>query len=101
MFVFAEFVRSTLKEAWAISQRSAIERGIHISPTKYLGYDKADDGRLVPNDEAEIAREFFLRRADGASWGALTDWLNAVAPKDTLWVPTTVMRLSNKRVYRG
>jgi hypothetical protein len=51
MFVFAEFTRSTLKESWATAQRHAIERGIHISPTTYLGYDIGPDRRLVPNGQ--------------------------------------------------
>ena len=55
MFVFAEFVRGTLKESWATAARNAIvERGAQISPTDYLGYDRGDDGRLVPNEQAPV-----------------------------------------------
>jgi DNA invertase Pin-like site-specific DNA recombinase len=32
LFVLAEFTRCTLKGSWAVAQRHAIERGIHISP---------------------------------------------------------------------
>jgi site-specific DNA recombinase len=52
LFVFAEFTRSTLKESWHVAQRHAIERGIHISPNGYLGYDTGPDRRLVPNGQA-------------------------------------------------
>jgi site-specific DNA recombinase len=103
LFVFAEFTRSTLKESWAVAQRHAIERGIHISPNGYLGYDKGTDRRLVPNDEAPLAREMFQRRASGESWGSIAAWLQGVAPRDdgTIWTPQAVQRLCSKRVYRG
>jgi DNA invertase Pin-like site-specific DNA recombinase len=102
MFVFAEFLRGTLKEGWAVAQREATERGIHISPNGYLGLDKMG-GRLVPNDEAPVAVEVFRRRGGGESWGSLAAWLNDVAPKpdDTVWTPQAAQRLCEKRVYRG
>lgn len=104
MFVFAEFLRSTLKESWATAQRHAtLERGIHISPNGYLGYDKGPDGRLVPNDEEPVLVEAFRRRGRGESWGAIAEWLNEAAPKPdgTLWTGQSVQRLCKKRVYRG
>lgn len=102
MFVFAEFTRSTLKESWATAQRSAIERGIHISPTGYLGYDVGLDRRLVPNEQAPIVVDVFHRRGAGESWGSISEWLNEVAPKEqTIWTGATVQRLCSKRVYRG
>jgi DNA invertase Pin-like site-specific DNA recombinase len=103
LFVFAEFTRSTLKESWAVAQRHAIERGIHISPNGYLGYDLGPDRRLVPNDQARIVREVFQRRADGDGWGTVAGWLEEVAPREdgTTWTPMAVQRLTGKRVYRG
>jgi DNA invertase Pin-like site-specific DNA recombinase len=103
MFVFAEFVRSTLKESWATAQRHAIERGVHISPNGYLGYDLGEDRRLVPNPQAVIVREVFQRRGAGETWGTLADHLNAAAPKPdgTLWTAQAVQRLCAKRIYRG
>jgi site-specific DNA recombinase len=113
LFVFAEFVRATIKESWATSQRMAVERGIHISPYNYLGYD-TEDGRLVPNEWAPIAREVFERRRDRQGWGAIATWLNEVgAPVPTSrkkggkrrtanqWAPVAVARMCAKRVYRG
>ena len=54
LFVFAEFVRATIKES-ATSQRMAVERGIHISPYNYLGYD-TEDGRRCPTVTRSPAR---------------------------------------------
>jgi site-specific DNA recombinase len=95
LFVFAEFTRSSLKESWAVAQRSAIERGIHISPNGYLGYDKGEDGRLVPNGHAPVVGELFRRRGGGEGWGALAEWLNEVAPRPDgrQWVGQIVQRL--------
>jgi len=103
MFVFAEFTRSTLKESWATSQRHAIERGIHISPNGYLGYDRGPDGRLVPNADAALVGEIFRSRAGGETWNALASLLADRAPRDdaTVWTPQALQRLCSKRVYLG
>lgn len=103
LFVFAEFTRDSLKESWATTQRNAIERGIHISPSDDLGYDKGPDGRRVPNQQAAITREVFLRRPSGESWDSIANWLDAAAqrPDGKLWTGQAVQRLCAKRVYRG
>lgn len=103
MFVFAEFTRSTLKESWATAQRHAIERGIHISPNGYLGYDRGPDGRLTPNPDAEVVADVFRRRAAGETWSALAALLAVRAPRDdgTVWTPQALQRLCAKRVYLG
>jgi site-specific DNA recombinase len=103
LFVFSEFTRSSLKESWAAAQRSAIDRGIQITPTVPFGFDRGSDGRLVPNGDAHAVAELFKRRGAGDSWGALAEWLNDAAPKadGTVWVGQTVQRLCSKRVYRG
>jgi site-specific DNA recombinase len=111
MFVFAEFLRSTLKEGWAEGNRYKVERdGIHISPTVPAGYDKGPDKRLVPNQWAPAIVEVFRRRARGETWGALAEWLNEQgvpkpvrkrAPTGVAWTGESVQRLCAKRVYRG
>lgn len=102
MFVFAEYLRSTLKESWATSQRHAIERGVHIAPNGFLGYDRVD-GRLVPNADAPTVAEAFRRRGRGEGWTAIADWLNEAAPREDgrEWNGQAVQRLCAKRVYRG
>jgi site-specific DNA recombinase len=119
LFVFSEFFSATVKEGWATSQTSAVVRGKHISPYEYLGYTFGPDGRLVPNDWQETAREVFRRRGEeGESWQAIADWLNergAPVPLPrkvargedskrrpaTQWTPLAVARLVEKRVYLG
>lgn len=103
LFVFAEFLRSTLKESWATSQREAVMRGVHISPAGFLGYNKGPDGRLIPDVEAQIAVEVFERRGEAREgWGQIAKWLNEVAPRDKgQWTGAAVQRLCANRVYRG
>jgi len=103
LFVFAEFVRASIKESWATAAQSALARGIHISPNGYLGYDKGEDGRLKPNAQAPIAVEIFERRANERhSWLTIAEWLNEVSPKaEGQWTPSAVHRLCAMRVYRG
>jgi DNA invertase Pin-like site-specific DNA recombinase len=106
-FTFAQYVRATLKESWATTQRHKIEQGIHISPNKnsggYLGYSSDDDGRLVLNDQAGIALEVFERAGGGEAWGSIAEWLNEVAPRPNglRWTSRTVVDLVGKRIYRG
>lgn len=103
LFVFAEFVRATIKESWATSARKAIERGVHISPAPYFGYYKGEDGRLIPSPEAPLAIEVFERRGiNREPWAEIAKWLNDVAPRDQgQWVAATVQRLCGNRIYRG
>ena len=103
LFVFAEFVRASIKESWATSARKAIERGVHISPAPYFGYYKGKDGRLVPSPEAPLAIEVFERRGiHREPWAEIAKWLNEVAPREKgQWIAATVQRLCGNRVYRG
>ena len=104
MFVFSEFVRSGLKESWATAAEHAIGRGVHISPTVPLGYDRDDGGRLIPNDQAPIAAEIFRRRGEGEGWGKIAAWLNSTGvekPRGTAWIGSNIQDLCAKRVYRG
>jgi site-specific DNA recombinase len=103
LFVFAEFVRATIKESWAISARKAIERGVHISPAPYFGYLKGEDGRLMPSPQAPLAIEVFERRGiNREPWAEIAGWLNDAAPRENgQWVAATVQRLCANRVYRG
>jgi site-specific DNA recombinase len=104
LFVFAEFVRATIKESWATSARLAIERGIHISPNGFLGLEKDKDGRLQPSAQAPIAIEMFERRGvKKETWAAVARWLSEVAPRESgaHWTAQGVKVLCQKRVYRG
>jgi site-specific DNA recombinase len=93
-----------IRDSWALAGSSAVERGIHIAPTVPYGYDKGADKRLAPNDAAPFVVQAFEMRADGATWQAVADWLNANAPARAdgrPWVEKSVERMVSRRVYTG
>ena len=93
-----------IRDSWAIAGSSAVERGIHIAPTVPYGYDKGADKRLVPNDAAPFVVQAFQMRADGATWQAVADGMNAKAPAredGRPWVERTVERMVCRKVYTG
>lgn len=118
LFVFAEFFSANIKEGWYVSQSGAIESGKMLAPYTYLGYDFTAEGKLVPNEWAEVASEVFTRRGKGQSWGVIARWLNEIdapfpVPRKvargeesklrtaTEWTGLAVSRMVGKRVYLG
>jgi site-specific DNA recombinase len=103
LFVFAEMVRDGLTESWYEAQKAATERGVHVSPGKYLGYDRDEKGYLVLNAQAPVAREVFTRRAQRQTWGSIASWLDDVAPRPEgqVWTAQGVQRMCSHRVYLG
>lgn len=102
-FVFAELFRGQTKEDWAQARKQAVERGVHICRDRYLGYDKEPGQPFVKNEQAGLARELFLRRARGASWPSLCDYLDGKAPlpDGQRWDISRLQRMLASRVYRG
>lgn len=100
------------------ARRSAIARGVHLS--ERFGYRKPQGGgRLIPDPvEAPIVPMIFERRANGAGWQEIADWLNAERIKPhrfsdrrdgkptrrrtaEAWRHTAVKSLIESRVYLG
>jgi DNA invertase Pin-like site-specific DNA recombinase len=74
--LIAELELDRITESWSAAVKAAVERGVHISATPPAGYRRDADRRLVVvHDEAAVIREVFLRRAGGASWTELADFL--------------------------
>ncbi|MDR3542333.1 MAG: recombinase family protein [Desulfosporosinus sp.] len=47
-----------------------------VNTTRFLGYDKNDDGELVINEEeAELVRRVFTEYLDGKSYAAISKGL--------------------------
>ncbi len=65
--MMAEYQRRTTAERSAAAQRRAIARGVAPWPNMPPGYDRGEDGRLVPNDDAPAVLEAFRIRARGAT----------------------------------
>ncbi len=104
--LIAELELERITENWSTAVQAAVERGVHISATPPAGYQRGEDGRLVvvPADAAVI-REVFRRRAEGASWTELADFLTASEAKSSkgssAWSVTGASSLVKNRVYLG
>jgi DNA invertase Pin-like site-specific DNA recombinase len=104
--LIAELELDRITESWSTAVKAAVERGVHISATPPAGYRRDDSRRLViVPEEAEVIREVFRRRANGASWTELADSLTASGVRSSkgssAWSVTGVSSLVKNRVYLG
>jgi DNA invertase Pin-like site-specific DNA recombinase len=104
--MIAELELERIKESWATAISRAVERGIHISARAPTGYERDEDKRLVPIEPAASAvTEVFRRRALGASWTELADYLQARGVEtpggNAYWSRTGVSGLVKNPVYLG
>src|SRR5829696_1702294 len=103
---FAEFERDLREEDFLIGRERAVARGVHIASRTPTGYERRDDGVLVPHPEfGLVIAEAFGRRADGASWRELCALLNerrVVSPYGGKnWTPRALQNIIANRVYLG
>ena len=100
----ASFERARRAEYLDKSRRSAIERGVHLAIP--FGYRRSDGrgSRLepVPEQAAEVRRAYELR-ADGLSWQAIADALNAAGSvrEPRGWNLNAVRKAILSDVYEG
>jgi site-specific DNA recombinase len=104
--LIAELELERITESWSTAVREAVERGVHISATPPAGYRRDKDGRLlVVEPDAAVIRELFRRRALGASWTELADFLTASGVTSSkgsaAWSVTGASSLVKNRVYLG
>src|SRR5699024_1708028 len=106
MLSMAEFDLDRIRENHAAARSRAIARGMHLAPRVPLGYLKDDDGHLTPDPTtAPHLREAFRRRAEGAQWSDVADYLRGEEVRtgtgNEFWDPQAVYALVKSRVYRG
>lgn len=104
MLALAELELDRIRENWQVARERAIARGVHFSPRTPLGYRRREDGRLEPDPvSGPVVRELFLRRAAGASWTELADWLDGRLPRGSggRWTRQTVLSIVSRRSYLG
>ncbi len=94
------------REGFAVSRKSAVERGIHVASRTPTGYRKREDKRLEPDPvAAPVIRDLFLRRARGEGWTALARFLDAsgiVGPYGNGgWTGAAAAKIIRNRVYLG
>lgn len=104
--LIAELELERIKENWSAAVRSAVERGVHISPRPPTGYRRDDSGRLVRAEPAaSVIAELFRRRALGKSWAELALFLeeNKVVSShgSPNWSKPGVSSMIKNRVYLG
>jgi site-specific DNA recombinase len=101
MFAMAELELDRITENWNEAQARAIARGRHLRAP--FGYSVGDEGRLVPDEHAELVREVFRQRAAGAGWSELAAWMNerCSPPRGKQWTMATLRALIVRRAYLG
>lgn len=106
LLVFAELEWDRVRDNWAVAQREAVKRGIHIASKTPTGYLRAEDGRLVPHPEhAPAIREAFQMRAGGDSWRTICKRLDERGVEgpygQSNWRTRAVQHIIGNRVYLG
>jgi site-specific DNA recombinase len=104
--MIAELELERIKESWSTAITRAVDRGIHISSRPPTGYARDEKKRLVPVEPAASAvREVFRRRALGASWAELADYLEEqgieTSRGNAHWSKVGVSGLIKNPVYLG
>jgi DNA invertase Pin-like site-specific DNA recombinase len=104
--MIAELELERIKESWSAAITRAVERGVHISARPPTGYVRDETKRLIVCEPAASAvREVFRRRALGASWAELADYLEkqgvATPQGNAHWSKTGVSGLVKNPAYLG
>jgi DNA invertase Pin-like site-specific DNA recombinase len=104
--MIAELELERIKENWTTAIARAVDRGVHISSRPPTGYVRDETKRLVVVEPAASAvKEVFRRRALGASWAELAEYLEAQGVEtprgNSHWSKTGVSGLVKNRAYLG
>jgi site-specific DNA recombinase len=106
MLALAELELDRIREGWATSQAYAVARGVHIASRTPTGYVRNGDGRLrLDATTAPVVRELFRRRAAGAGWNQLADYMDEQGIsgpyENSRWTPGTLAKMVRNRAYLG
>lgn len=95
--------RRRISEGWEAATGRAIARGVHTHAP--FGYDKPHKGASLEVDEnlRPVVAELFKRRAGGASWTALAEWLDtkALSSSGGMWTRRAVETVIANPAYLG
>ena len=86
------------RAGWSGIVRDRVARGLHHCATPPLGYAFGEGKRLVPSGDADLVREMFRRRIDGASHSDLARWLRTRGVEMTT---QGVQKILRNRAYLG
>jgi site-specific DNA recombinase len=105
--LIAELELERIKENWNTAVREAIGRGVYISARVPVGYRRDEQtGRLLRYEpEASVVAEVFRRRAIGASWESLAQFLEGSGVRPSTgnehWSRPGVASVVKNRAYLG
>jgi hypothetical protein len=96
--LMAEYFRKQIGEKSLAAQARAVARGVAPFPHIPPGYERGEDGCLVPNGDAPTVAEAFRMRAEGATIREIHTYLkgNGIVRN---W--STVKELLKNRLYLG
>ncbi len=107
LFAMAELELERVREGWASARTVAARRGVHMAKAP-TGYDRGDDGRLVPNGDADAISEAFQARGRGANLSEIARLLDergvrptARKPGGGRWSSSSANSVLRNRVYLG
>jgi site-specific DNA recombinase len=89
---------------WGI-QRKFESGKVLVNTTRFLGYDKNEDGELIINEEeAQIVRRIYREYLEGKSYNAIAkglmkDKIKTAAGNEKWWDSTVSKILSNEKYY--
>lgn len=72
--VLAEWELDRRREGWKETRANAVDRGVHVAKIPF-GYERGEDGALVPDENGPLVTELFARRARGETYDSLAKWL--------------------------
>ena len=79
---------------------------VQVCTTRFLGYDKDENGKLIINkEEAEVVKRIFREYLEGYSYNIISKGLEAdgikTAAGKTKWVATTLRKILRNEKYIG
>jgi len=104
--LIAELELERIKESWSTAIVTAVGRGVHISANPPAGYTREKKKGLVRSEpDASVIAEAFRKRALGASWSQLADFLTENGVRSfrgsAAWSVNGTRTLLLNRVYLG
>jgi DNA invertase Pin-like site-specific DNA recombinase len=106
MEAMAVMYREQVEERLRTSQINAVARGVHISPNVPPGYNRGEDGVLVPDPQHKVTMAHaFKMAAQGKSRSEIAKYLTErklpSAGRPIEWAPSRIGRLLANPVYKG
>jgi len=97
LLAVATLERDNISSGWQIAKSKAVARGVRIGGA-LPGYEKGEDGVLIPSEPHVIQHAYEL--AGGSGIGQAMAYLQEKLPQ-RVWTASTTRRLLGSRVYLG